>query len=139
VADKYAKNMINYHSNIQLTNKRVILEFDKPYFELKLEPDQLVIHVKESSIQDMRKLVEASPHLTDNLRWMFATIFPLHVKLSDIESVQCNKDNTQVNVKIPSKHDIHLPLDPPECQMLVEKLNSLKENNQLQSQVKDKV
>lgn len=108
-----------------MTDKPVILEFNKPYFELKLEPDQLIVRANESSIKDMRKLVEASPHLMDSFRWMFATIFPLHVKLADIERVECNQDKTQVNLKIPSKHDVHLPLDPPECTALVEKLSGL--------------
>jgi pyruvate-formate lyase-activating enzyme len=107
-----------------LPDSPTILEFDKPQFKVKLYPDVLALQVKEAAIGDFDKLAEATPHLADTLRWLVHTIIPLHVKLEDIEKVEAD-DSGRVTLKVPLRHDIHIPLELSESRPLVEKLEEL--------------
>lgn len=101
-----------------------ILAFEKPNFELKLYPDGLTLHVKETAIGDFEKLAEETPSLRDTLRWLVHTVVPLHVKLSDIEKVEADESG-RITIKIPARKDIHIPLSLEESRKLVDKLTEL--------------
>jgi hypothetical protein len=55
---------------------------------------------------------------------MFQTIVPLDVHLWQIEKVTVEPTG-KVNIRIPHRRDIHIPLEPIEAERLVEKMNEL--------------
>src|SRR5690242_20993523 len=97
---------------------------DTPHFQVKLHSDLLKVDLKDGTRHEIEKLAEARPALRDTLGWMFQTIIPLDVKLEEIEKVDRDSSG-RVNIKIPNRRDIHIPLDPTESIRLVDKLNEL--------------
>ena len=97
---------------------------DKPHFQVKLHSDLLKVDLKDGALRELEKLAEARPALRDTLGWMFQTIIPLDVHLWEIEKVTVEPSGN-VNIRIPHRKDIHIPLEPPEAERLVEKMNEL--------------
>src|SRR6267143_3006174 len=97
---------------------------DKPHFQVKLQSDLLKVDLKDGAMRELEKLCEARPALRDTLGWMFQTMIPLDVHLWEIEKVTVEPSG-KVNIKIPHRKDIHIPLEPPEAERLVEKMNEL--------------
>jgi hypothetical protein len=97
---------------------------DKPLFQVKLQSDLLKVDLKDGALRELEKLAEARPALRDTLGWMFQTIIPLDVHLWEIEKVTVEPSG-KVNIRIPHRRDIHIPLEPPEAERLVEKMNEL--------------
>ncbi len=108
----------------KLSEKPVLLLLDKPHFQVQLQSDLLKVDLKEGARHELEKLAEARPALRDTLGWMFQTIIPLDVKLWEIEKVQADPSG-KVQIIIPHRRDIHIPLDPSESRRLVDKLNEL--------------
>jgi hypothetical protein len=107
-----------------LSEKPVLLLVDKPHFEVKLLSDLLKVDLKEGARAEIDKLVGNRPALRDTLGWMFQTIVPLDVHLWQIERVTVEPSG-KVNIRIPHRRDIHIPLEPLEAERLVEKMNEL--------------
>jgi len=101
-----------------------VFMLDKPHFQVKLHTDILKVDLKEGARHELEKLAEARPALRDTLGWMFQTIIPLDVHLYEIEKVSVDQSG-KVNIKIPHRKDIHIPLEPLEAERLVEKMNQL--------------
>jgi len=97
---------------------------DKPHFQVKLHSDLLKVDLKEGARAEIEKLAEAKPALRDTIGWMFQTIIPLDVHLWEIEKVTVDTSG-KVNIRIPHRRDIHIPLEPLEAERLVEKMNAL--------------
>jgi hypothetical protein len=97
---------------------------DKPHFQLKLHSDLLKVDLKEGARAEIEKLAEARPALRDTIGWVFQTIIPLDVHLWEIEKVTVEPSG-KVNIRIPHRRDIHIPLEPLEAERLVEKMNEL--------------
>ncbi len=107
-----------------MPEKPALLTIDKPHFDVKLHSDLLKVDLKDGARRELEKLAEARPALRDTLGWMFQTIIPLDVKLWEIEKVDVEPSG-KVNITIPHRRDIHIPLDPAEASRLVAKLNDL--------------
>src|SRR3989441_13055331 len=97
---------------------------DKPHFQVKLQSDLLKVDLKEGARAEIDKLVGNRPALRDTLGWMFQSIVPLDVHLWQIEKVTVEPSGN-VNIRIPHRRDIHIPLEPLEAERLVEKMNEL--------------
>ena len=105
-------------------SKKIILFLDKPHFQVKLHSDVLEVDLKEGARKELEDLAEARPFLRDSLGWLFQTIIPLDVHLYQIEELKTDKKG-QLQIKIPGRRDIHIPLEPSEARQLVDKLNEL--------------
>ena len=105
-------------------NQPVVFLVDKPHFEVKLLPELLKVDLKDGVRGELDKLVGNRPALRDTLGWMFQTIVPLDVHLWQIEKVTTDGSG-RVNIVIPHRRDIHIPLEPLEAEKLVEKMNQL--------------
>jgi len=46
-----------------MPDKRVVLQIDRPHFEVKLHSDTLEVNLKEGVRKEIEKLAEGSPHL----------------------------------------------------------------------------
>ena len=91
---------------------------------MKLHSDILEVDLKEGVRKELEALAEARPFLRDSLGWMFQSIIPLDVHLYEIEEVKTDKKG-QLQIKIPGRRDIHIPLEPHEATQLTEKMNEL--------------
>ncbi len=100
------------------------MHIDRPHFEVKLHSDSLEVNLKEGVRREIEKLAEARPILQETLGWVFQTIIPLNVRLWEIESAEVDSGG-KVNLKIPHRRDLHIPLDKADGQRLVDKLNQL--------------
>jgi hypothetical protein len=107
-----------------LPDKTAVFMLDKPHFQVKLQSDLLKVDLKDGSLRELEKLAEARPALRDTLGWMFQTIIPLDVHLWEIENVTVEPSG-KVNIRIPHRRDIHIPLELNEAERLVEKMNQL--------------
>ena len=101
-----------------------MLVIDRPHFEVKVHSDTLEVNLKEGVRKEIEKLAEARPILQETLGWVFQTIIPLNVQLWEIEHVDVDASG-KVNLKIPHRKDLHIPLDPADGRRLVDKLNQL--------------
>ncbi len=86
--------------------------------------NMLKVDLKDGARSEIEKLAEARPALRDTIGWMFQTIIPLDVHLYEIEKVTVDGSG-KVNITIPHRRDIHIPLEPLEAERLVEKMNEL--------------
>ncbi len=107
-----------------MPDKPALFMIDKPHFQVKLLSDLLKVDLKEGTRAEIDKLVGNRPALRDTLGWMFQTIVPLDVHLWQIEKVTVEPTG-KVNITIPHRRDIHIPLEPLEAERLVEKMNEL--------------
>lgn len=107
-----------------MPDKPVVFMLDKPHFQVKLHSDVLEVDLKDGARAELEKLAEARPVLRDSLGWIFQTIIPLDVRLYEIEKVTLEPSG-KVNIRIPHRRDVHIPLEPLEAERLVEKMNEL--------------
>ncbi|OLE71466.1 hypothetical protein AUF78_01915 [archaeon 13_1_20CM_2_51_12] len=107
-----------------MPDKPAVFMLDKPHFQVKLHSDLLKVDLKEGARAEIEKLAEARPALRDTIGWVFQTIIPLDVHLWEIEKVTVEPSG-KVNIRIPHRRDIHIPLEPLEAERLVEKMNEL--------------
>jgi hypothetical protein len=107
-----------------LPDQPAVFMLDKPHFQVKLQSGLLKVDLKDGALRELEKLAEARPALRDTLGWMFQTIIPLDVHLWEIEKVTVEPSG-KVNIRIPHRRDIHIPLEPLEAERLVEKMNEL--------------
>ncbi|MFQ5758681.1 MAG: hypothetical protein ACE5IF_03275 [Candidatus Bathyarchaeia archaeon] len=104
--------------------KDPVLTIDKPKFVVKLYEDTLEVDLKEGAKKEFEDVIEAHPALRKSLGFLFQTVIPSDVALSDIESVDVD-DNGQLKIVIPQHRDIVIPLEFDESWKLAEKLNEL--------------
>ena len=107
-----------------MPDKPAVFMLDKPHFQVKLHSDLLKVDLKEGARAEIEKLAEAQPALRDTIGWVFQTIIPLDVHLWEIEKVTVEPSG-KVNIRIPHRRDIHIPLEPLEAERLVDKMNEL--------------
>ena len=107
-----------------MPDKPAVFMLDKPHFQVKLQSDVLKVDLKDGARAEIERLAEARPALRDTIGWMFQTIIPLDVHLWEIEKVTVEPSG-KVNIRIPHRRDIHIPLEPLEAERLVEKMNEL--------------
>lgn len=107
-----------------MPDQHVLFLIDKPHFDVKLLPDMLKVDVKEGVRGELDRLVGNRTALRDTLGWIFQTIVPLDVHLWQIEKVTTDSSG-RVNIVVPHRRDIHIPLEPLEAEKLVEKMNEL--------------
>ncbi len=109
---------------MHMETKDEIMVFRKPHFTVKLHPDLLDVDLNEGLKKELEELIEAKPALRATFGFVFQSVFPLDVRLKDIESATVNKKG-QVKIVIPHRKDILIPLEAAESKKLVDQLNTL--------------
>ena len=107
-----------------MATEDLVLTIDKPQFVVKLHKNLLEVDLKEGAMKELEDVLEAKPILRESLGFLFQTVIPLDIPLKDIDSVSADEKG-QVKIVIPSRRDIHIPLDTKEAKRLVNKLNEL--------------
>lgn len=107
-----------------MSESRVILKFEKQHFTITLDRSMLKIDVKGSIRSEIEEALENKPVLRQTLGAILGIFAPLHIRLSDIASVNAD-DKGKLKIVLPRHRDIMLPLDPKEAYTLANKLNDL--------------
>ena len=102
----------------------MVMVFDKPHFIVKLYETLLKVDLKEGTRKKLEEFLESNPHLREGLGFLFQTVIPLDVQLKNIETVRLDEKG-QVQIVIPHRRDLHIPLEKDEAEKLVDKLNEL--------------
>jgi hypothetical protein len=107
-----------------MTAEDLVMVIDKPHFKVKLHKTLLEVDLKEGLRKKLEDALEANPKIRESLGLLFQTVIPLDVPLRNIESASVD-ENGHVKIAIPSRKDIHIPLELNESKSLVEKMNEL--------------
>jgi hypothetical protein len=108
-----------------MPEKIKILEVKNPHFTIKLSDDLLKIDLKGSFKNEVEEALEHKPVLKETVGRILGVFVPLHILVSDIDSVDLDKTG-KVTVNLPHHRDVVLPFEHKEnAEKLVEKLNQL--------------
>jgi hypothetical protein len=102
----------------------VVLEIDNPQFIIRLYEDLLKMEVKGSVKNEIEEALENTPIARETIGNILGLFVPLHVRLSDIDSVSMDKTG-KVKIVLPRRRDMTIPLGAEEAKKLVDKLNEL--------------
>jgi hypothetical protein len=101
-----------------------VLRIVRPHFTVRVYEDRLRIDLNGSVKNGIEEAFENSPVLKQSIGSILGMFVPLHVHLSDIDSVRMDKSG-KVVLKRPRHRDVVIPLEPTDAKRLVDKLNQL--------------
>jgi len=107
-----------------MESEDLVMVFDKPHFVVKLYKTLLKVDLKEGTRKKLEGFVESNPHLRDSLGLLFQMMIPLDVQLKEIQTVRLDEKG-RVQIVIPNRRDLHIPLEKDEAEKLRDKLNEL--------------
>jgi len=107
-----------------MESEDLVMVFDKPHFVVKLYKTLLKVDLKEGAREKLESFVESNPHLRDSLGLLFQMMIPLDVQLKEIQTVRLDEKG-RVQIVIPNRRDLHIPLEKDEAEKLRDKLNEL--------------
>jgi hypothetical protein len=102
----------------------LVLEIDHPTFIIRVTNDLLRIDVKGNVKNEIEEALENAPGLRETIGSILSVFVPLHIRLSDIDSVKMEKTG-EVKIALPHRRDANIPLRTEEAEKLVCKLNQL--------------
>lgn len=101
-----------------------VLSIDEPNFVVRVYERSLRIDLKESVKDEIADALENRSVLRESIGNILGVFVPLHVPLSDIDSVQMDEKG-KITIKLPRHRDVVIQLQPENAKKLVEKLNQL--------------
>jgi hypothetical protein len=102
----------------------LVLEIDHSHFIIRVTNDLLKIDVKGNVKNEIEEALENAPGLRKTIGRILSVFVPLHIRLSDIDSVKMEKTG-EVKIGLPHHRDANIPLQTEEAEKLVNKLNQL--------------
>jgi hypothetical protein len=107
-----------------LSQAKAILEIDGPHFTLRLYENWLRIDLKGNTKNEIVEALENKPVLRQSIGNILDIFAPLHIHLSDIDSVNLDSAG-KVKLVLPRHRDVALPLAVNEAKTFVDTLNPL--------------
>ena len=102
-----------------------VLKVGNPHFTIKLSEDLLKIDLKGSFKNKIEEAIENKPVLKDTVGRILGIFVPLHIRVSEIDSVKMNETG-KVKINLPYHRNIVIPFEHKEnAQKFVEKINQL--------------
>ncbi len=102
-----------------------VLEVEDPHFTIRLYEDLLKIDLKGSFKNEIEEALENKPVLKETLGRILGIFVPLHIRISDIDSVHMDETG-KINIRLSHHRDITVQFERKEdAEKLVEKLNQL--------------
>lgn len=101
-----------------------VLEIEQPHFTVRVSQSMLRIDLKGALKEEIEDALESKPILRETLGKILGIFVPLHVRLSDVDSVSIDKKGDVV-IKLPRHRDVTIPFNPKHAKKLVDKLNQL--------------
>jgi hypothetical protein len=109
---------------MEMSETSVILEIDEQDFSIRLYESILKIDLKGRTKNKIIEALENEPVLRETIGILLGIFAPLHIRVSDIDSVQLEEPG-KVRIVLPRHRDIVIPLKPDEAKKLVSKLAEL--------------
>lgn len=101
-----------------------VLEVANPHFTVRLYENRLRIDMRGSFKNEVEEALENKPILKETIGGLLSIFVPLHIRLSDIYSV--NMDGTgKVKINLPHRRHVVIPLEKEDAKHLVDKMNQL--------------
>ena len=101
------------------------VEVEDPYFTITLSNSLLKIDLKGSFKNEVEEVLENKPVLKETIGRMLGIFVPLHIRVSDIDSVHMNETG-KIKVSLSHHRNIVIPFERKEdAEKLVENLNQL--------------
>jgi hypothetical protein len=107
-----------------MAQAKIVLEFDRPHFTVKLYMNLLKVDLKGSFKNEIEEALENKPVLKETLGSLFSIFVPLHVHLVDIRWARVDEEGN-VRLDLPHRRDIVIPLGREDGEKLIAKLNEL--------------
>ena len=107
-----------------MSEEDLVLEIDHPHFIISVTEDLLKIDVKGSVKNEIEEALENAPGLKETVGRILSVFVPLHIRLSDIDSVKM-EETGEVKISLPRRIEANIPLKKEEAEKLVKKLNQL--------------
>ncbi len=107
-----------------MSQAKAILEIDGPHFTLRLYENWLRIDLKGNTKNEIVEALENKPVLRQSIGNILDIFAPLHIHLSDIDSVHLDSLG-KVKLVLPRHRDVTIPLAVNEAKTLVDTLNPL--------------
>ena len=102
----------------------MILKFETQHFIVRLEENLLKIDLKGSLKNEIEEALENKPILKETIGGILSLFVPLHIRLTDIDSVHVNEKG-EVKIDLPHRRDIIIPLERKDAEKLANTLNEL--------------
>ena len=102
----------------------IILEVDRPHFTVRLYKNLLRVDLKGSLRNEIEEALENKPILKEAVGGILGIFAPLHVRLSDVDSVHVDNAG-KLKIALPHRRDILIPLEREDAERLAAKLNEL--------------
>ena len=107
-----------------MSEQVAVLEFETPHLTVSLDENFLKIDLKGSLKNDIVEALERKPILKETIGGLLGVFVPLRVHLTDISSVRVNEKG-RVQVYLPHRRHVLIPLERGDSEKLVDKLNEL--------------
>jgi hypothetical protein len=107
-----------------MSETEIVLEIDHPHFIIRVYENLLRIDVKGNVRKEIEETLENTPILKETVGSILGLFVPLHIRLSDVDSVHMEKTG-EVKIKVRHRRDVTIPLEIEEAKRLVSKLNQL--------------
>jgi len=101
-----------------------VLEVENPHFIIRLYENLLRIDLKGSFKNEIEEALENKPILKETIGGILGIIVPLHIRLSDVNSVHMDETG-KIRISLPHHRNIVIPLEREDAEKLVNKLNQL--------------
>jgi hypothetical protein len=101
-----------------------ILEVDNPHFTVRLFENLLRVDLKGSLRNEVQEALENKPILKETVGKILGIFAPLHIRLSDIDSVQVIQTG-KIKIVLSHRRNIVIPLELKDAERLSDKLNEL--------------
>jgi hypothetical protein len=124
---KLLLQLVREHQRSKVATMRqatAILEFETPHFTAKLDENLLKIDLRGSLKNEIEEALENKPILKETIGSILSIFVPLHVRLSDVDSVQVDEKG-KLKIDLPHHRNMLIPLEREDSQKLADKLNEL--------------
>lgn len=101
-----------------------VFEVKEPHITVRLYENLLKIDLRGSFKNEIEEALENKPVLKETFGNILGMFVPLHIRLSDIDSVHMDETG-KIKVKLSLHRNIVIPLEREDGERLVEKLNQL--------------
>jgi hypothetical protein len=106
------------------SESRPVLEIDRPHYIVRLYENFLRIDLRGSFKNEIEEALENKPILKETIGNILGILTPLHVRLSDADSVHVD-DTGKVKIILPRHRDITIPLEHEDAEKLANTMNQL--------------
>jgi hypothetical protein len=101
-----------------------VFEVKEPRITVRLYENLLKIDLRGSFKNEIEEALENKPVLKETFGNILGMFVPLHIRLSDIDSVHMDETG-KIKVKLSLHRNIVIPLERKDAEKLVQKLNQL--------------